>query len=69
MIKDLRVLKAIGKRYGLEFDKCFKYYVGNVYNTKTGKSTNEIFIYKNKGYKLKYFSGCFHPFLIEVVKC
>ena len=64
MITDLRVLKAF-KKYGLIFDKKFKYYIGNAYTTKTGNSTSEIFKHKNKKYKLKYFSGCFHPYLID----
>jgi hypothetical protein len=66
VIKDLRILKAIGKIHGLDFDKDFKYYIGNAYETKKGLSTSEIFIYKNKSYELKYFSGCFHPYLCEV---
>jgi len=66
VIKDLRVLKAIGFKYGLDFDKKFKYYTGNAYKTKKDLSTDNIFIYKNKSYELKYFSGCFNPYLIEL---
>jgi len=66
VIKDLRVLNAIGLKYGLDFDRKFKYYVGNAYKTKIDLSTDKIFIYKNKNYKLKYFSGCFNPYLIQL---
>ena len=56
IVRDLRVLKAIGKRFNLEFDKKFKYCL---------KDESEwIFIYKNKQYELKFFDGCFYPFLI-----
>jgi len=63
VIKDLRVLNAF-KKYGLIFDKRFKYYIGNSYKTEIGLSTNTLFKYKNKEYQLKYFSGCFMPYLI-----
>ena len=63
VIKDLRILKAF-KKYGLNFDKNFKYYIGNAYKTKIGLNTNTEFKHKNKNYVLKYFSGCFNPYLV-----
>jgi len=65
IINDLRILKAF-KKYGLIFDKEFKYYIGNAYKTKTNLSTDLIFKHNNKNYKLKYFSGCFNPYLILI---
>ena len=64
IIKDLRVLNHF-KKYGLEFDKTFKYYLGDAYLTKTGIPTYTIFKYKGFDYKLKYFDGCFNPYLIK----
>jgi len=68
IIKDLRILKAIGLLYGLKFDRKFKYYIGDTYKTDRGLSTSEQFKYKNRVFELKYFDGCFNPFLIEVLK-
>ena len=60
IIKDLRTLKAIAKRFNLQFDKVFKYNIG--------KDFYGIIKYKNKKYKLKYFDWCFYPYLIELKK-
>lgn len=61
IIKDLRVLKAINRRYPyLKFDKDFKYEVG------LDSGTNQEYIYKGKKYELKFFSGCFYPFIVEI---
>ena len=57
ILKDNRVLKALAKRYNFEFDK--KYH----YITTLPKKT--YFIYKGKGYKLKYYSGCFNPYIVK----
>ena len=68
VINDLRILKAIGKKYNLDFDKDFKYYIGNAYLDNKGNSLFNVFEYKGKKYELKYFDGCFNPFLVEVLK-
>lgn len=57
IIKDLRILKALEKRSDWRFDREFKYC--------TSGENNKV-IYKNKTYKLKYFSGCFYPYCIEI---
>jgi len=67
VIRDLRVLNAF-KRFGLVFNPIHKYYIGDTYKTKTGLSTDQEFKYKNKRYILKYFDGCFNPFLVESVR-
>lgn len=64
-VKDLRVLNAIAKKYALEFDRIFKYYIGNPYKNANGDHLPHYFIYKDSVYSLKYFDGCFNPFLIE----
>ena len=60
IIKDLRVLNSITKKYGLIFDKQFKYIIKE---NLTLKQSRELF---NKGYDIKYLSGCFYPYLIKI---
>ena len=64
IIKDLRTLKAIAKKYDLEFCRRYKYYIGDPYENHKGESLPYTFKHKEKTYKLKYFDGCFKPFLI-----
>lgn len=68
--EDLRILNAIGKKEGLIFDRTFKYYIGDSYKNNKGEYLKRFFEYKNKKYELKYFSGCFNPYLVicEVLK-
>lgn len=57
VVTDLRVLNAIGKRYELIFDKKYKYCIsGDFYGWKK---------YKGNYYRLKYFNGCFYPFIVK----
>tara|TARA_Y100001973_G_C5176000_1_gene321962 strand:- start:207 stop:419 length:213 start_codon:yes stop_codon:yes gene_type:complete len=65
VIKDLRILNAIGKRYHLEFDSKFKYYTGDAYKNSVGEYLPLRFEYKDKIYNLTYFDGCFNPFLTQ----
>lgn len=67
IIKDLRVLKAIGKRCNIKFDEEYKYCID--YNgTTTDKSDLWVngFNYNNNKYILKFFDGCFHPYLVKI---
>lgn len=61
IIKDLRILKAISTRMNLEIDNEFYYVIKNNLPYPFSK-----FLYKKKYYKLKYFSGCFYPFIISL---
>ena len=65
IIKDLRTLNAIAKKYKLIFDKKFKYYTGNPYYNLNNDYLPTIFEYKNTLYELKYFDGCINPYLIK----
>ena len=65
-IKDMTTLKAIAKRYHLEFCPKFKYYEGNAYNNSKGETLPQYFPFKGRIFALKYFSGCFNPFLVDV---
>ena len=64
IIRDGRVLNALVKR-GLinEWDKIHKYI--NDYKMDRLGSENEI-IYNNDKYIIKYFDGCFSPFVCKV---
>ena len=64
VIKDLRIIKAIAKKYNLDFCRKYKYYVGDACKNNKGKSLPYTFEHKEKTYKLKYFDGCFNPFLV-----
>jgi hypothetical protein len=60
------LLKAIGKQYNLDFCKRFRYYIGDVYNDNKGNTLPSYMYYNNKIYALKYFDGCFNPYLVEL---
>lgn len=56
---DLRVLKAIERRYGFKFDREFKYCLDD--NNHFG----EIH-YNGEIYRLIYCDGCFYPYLVWI---
>lgn len=64
VVKDLRKLNAIAKKYSLNFCRKYKYYEGDPYYNSKGESLPYEFPYKGKTFKLKYFDGCFNPFLV-----
>jgi hypothetical protein len=71
VVKDLTILKAIGKRFHLTFDKKHKYCLSNAYVNDIGKNLPRYFPYVVNGickavYELKYVDGCFNPYLCEV---
>ena len=65
IITDARILKAIKKRnLIIDYDKNHGYIdEHNCYNSN--KSINE-FYYKNELYQIKYFDGCFNPYVIKI---
>ena len=67
IISDGRVLKALKNRgFIIDYDKAHKYVDEHNYHN-SNKSINE-FYYKNELYKIKYFDGCFSPFVIKIIK-
>ena len=61
IIKDARILKAISKKYNFTYHKKYKYletYENDLYF--------KDIVYKNKKYGVKFFPGCFNPYLIEL---
>ncbi len=65
IVKARRTLTAIGKKYGLTFDKKHHYYTGNAYVNNKGETLPTVFREGTDEYKLQYIDGCFHPFLVQ----
>ncbi len=66
IVRDWRILKAIGEKYGLEFDRKHKYHIGDTYKNNRGEDLSDLDMEHNGiRYKLEYFNGCFHPFLLR----
>jgi len=69
IIKNKKILKAVGKKYGLEFDMEEGYYIGDAYKNNRGiflTTFEDDMVVHNKHYRLEYFDGCFHPFLVRI---
>ena len=62
------ILKAIAKKYNLSFCKAHGYYEGDVYKNDKGESLPNYFSNGASIYKLKYFDGCFKPYLVDITK-
>lgn len=59
-IDDKAIIKGICKKYNLKRDRTFNYIVQD---NNLGEYTP--LEYEGKIYMLKYFSGCFYPYLAE----
>ena len=58
IIKNKKILRSLSKKYNFEFCPIYKYVVfSENYFLK--------FQHKNKKYKLKFFDGCFNPYLVQ----
>jgi hypothetical protein len=57
IIKDIKTLNAISKKQNLKYDKKYRYITDYNFLRTT-------FLHNNKKYKIKYFDGCFNPYLI-----
>lgn len=58
IIKDLRTLNKLAKKFNLSIDKEYKYIL-NDYSLQTEREL------KKEGYKIKFFDGCFYPFICK----
>ncbi len=67
IVKDLRILNAISKRYFISFDPTYKYCINSKDHNGLDLFYYKIFYNKNI-YRLKYFSGCFYPYLVKLNK-
>jgi len=57
IIKDLKILKRLSEKFNFKIDNDFKYIVDD-----TVANIEEM---KKEGYFIKYFDGCFYPFLVK----
>ena len=60
IIKDLRKLNSLAKRFNFKIDKEFKYLLSE----DSLKLTRDL---KKEGYLIRYISGCFYPFIFKEV--
>lgn len=69
IIKDLRTLKAIEKATGLKFDRDFKYCIDYKHYKQQGIENPFVdgFDYKGTKYCLRFYSGCFCPYLVTLI--
>jgi hypothetical protein len=65
-VKDTSTLNLISKEYNLDFDKKFGYYVGDAYKDTKGEYIPHYMYCNGCVYTLKYFDGCFNPFLFKL---
>lgn len=57
IIKDGRILKHFTKKYNFVFNNDYKYCIDSKNNDY------KLLLYKNNIYSLRYFDGCFYPYL------
>jgi hypothetical protein len=60
IVKNLTVLNQLSKAYGLKFCKTYKYCTGGD-NIRVNRYT-----YKDDSFVLKYFDGCFYPYIVKL---
>lgn len=62
IITDGRKLRHLAKKFNFEYDKKYKYIISDGWN-----NWHEFSIaLKKYGYAVKYFDGCFNPFIVEL---
>jgi hypothetical protein len=64
IINNIASLRAFGKKHNLTFDEKFKYCISDAYKDDKGDYIQSYYYYDNNVYSLKYFDGCFNPFLV-----
>jgi len=66
IVRNKRLLNGIATKFNLDICSIYNYYKGNAYVDNKGNCLPTTMLYKNRKFKLKYFDGCFHPFIVEV---
>jgi len=56
----------IAKAFNLDFCSQFGYYIGDAYNDNKGNTLPNYMYYNGQVYALKYFDGCFNPYLVRL---
>jgi hypothetical protein len=59
IIRDRRTLGSVARKTGINFNSVFGY----CDDTKDDYEMNKLL--EPLGYKLKYFDGCFYPYLVK----
>ena len=67
-IKNSALQTQIAKKFNLEFDKKFHYYIGNAYKDSKGEYLKNYMYHNGRIFMLQYVSGCFNPYLVELDK-
>ena len=62
IISDGRTLRALSKKYKFEYDPRFKYV------TREPADVGDRIEFSRAGYKFKYFSGCFNPYVAKILE-
>ena len=57
--------KGLAKKFSLTFDKKFGYCISDAYKNDKGEYHPPYLYYYGEKYGLKYFDGCFHPYLVR----
>jgi hypothetical protein len=63
IVKNLKIIAKIEKKFQCKFDREHFYCTDSGTIEDNLSSSREL---KDMGYQLKYLSGCFYPFLMEV---
>lgn len=58
-------LKSLAKQLNLTFDKQFGYCISDAYNNDKGEPIPTYMMVGFRIFGLKYFDGCFNPYLVE----
>ncbi len=66
VIKEIDTLKQLSKKYNIEFDYRYGYYIGNAYKNLNDEPLSNFMCIGNHVYELKYFDGCFNPFVVVI---
>ena len=69
IIEDLRTLKAIEKARGLKFDRTYKYCTDykNYIQQEHENPFVDGFYHNGVFYALRFYDGCFAPYLITLI--
>jgi len=66
IVNDCRTLRALKNRgYIKDYDKNHKYI--DSYDYFNSNKNIDNFSYKNNNYEVKYFDGCFMPYVIQII--
>jgi len=75
IVNDYRILKAMERRGFIKTrDGHSRHWTGRTVRNYFVEAGDKLaywgspFTYKGKEYRIKYFDGCFHPFVVEIGK-